>query len=161
MDFFQDSGHASAQAALGFWHEGFKIPRANRIVIDLLFEEDFSMENGRCPWRSAPVAFMFVNFFPDQRGPEGDDSDPAQPCGQRNPATPMDSPATSPRSSTRLIPMDRARKKQGGPGVAYCPQHPGGQVVGESGAPCKAAHDYRVHRVVELPQNISRQQRDG
>ena len=42
----------------GPWHEGFKIPRANRIVMDLLFEEDFSMENGRCPWRSAPAAFI-------------------------------------------------------------------------------------------------------
>ena len=34
------------------------------------------------------------------------------PVASAAPATPMDSPAASPRSSTRLIPMDRARKNR-------------------------------------------------
>ncbi len=114
MDFSQDSGYVSAQAALGFWHEGFKIPRANRIVMDLLFEEDFSMENGRCPWRSAPAAFIFVNFFPDQSGPEGDDSDPAQPCGQRSPRHPHGQPGRQPQVQHQVDPHGQGQEKQGG-----------------------------------------------
>lgn len=40
VDFSKDGDSASAQVAVGYWHEGFKASRANRITIELLFEQE-------------------------------------------------------------------------------------------------------------------------
>lgn len=40
LDFSRDGERSTAQVAVGFWHEGFKLPGASRLTMDLFFRKE-------------------------------------------------------------------------------------------------------------------------